>query len=92
MTLKQKVESCHDFTQKTLRDGTSTEIISAKKQMLERTTYLQELRNSSSLAPVTKPSTTIFYQMDKLKEVVENLGVVIDLQQCCIEDIPINIY
>ena len=69
MTLKQKVETCHDFTQKTLRNGTSTEIISAKKQMLERTKHLQELHNSSSLAPVTKPSTTIFYQLDKIKEV-----------------------
>ena len=35
MTLKQKVESCCDFTQKMLRDGTNAEIMSAKKQMLE---------------------------------------------------------
>ena len=92
MTLKQKVENCRDFTQKTLRNGTSAEIMSARKQMLERTTHLQKLHNSSPLAPVTKPSTTIFYQMDKIKEVVENLGVVIDLQQCCIEDIPARIF
>ena len=92
MTLKQKVESCRDFTQKTLRDGTSTEIMSAKKQMFERTKHLQELHNSSPLAPVTKPSTTIFYQMDKIKEVMRSLGVVVDLQQCSIEDIPASIY
>ena len=61
MTLKQKVESCRDFTQKTLHDGTSTEIMSAKKQMLERTTHLQELHRSSPLAPVTEPSTTIYF-------------------------------
>ena len=60
MTLKQKVESCRDFTQKTLHDGTSTEIMSAKKQMLERTTHLQELHRSFPLASVTEPSTTIF--------------------------------
>ena len=92
MILKQKVESCRDFTQKTLRDGTSTEIMSAKKQMLERTKHLQELHNSSPLVPVTKPSTTIFYQMDKIKEVVRSLGVVVDLQQSSIEDIPANIH
>ena len=40
------------------------------------------------MAPVTEPSTTVFYQMDKIKEAVNNLGVVIDLQQCSIEDIP----
>ena len=92
MTLKQKIEGCRDFTQKMLRDGISTEIISAKKQTLERTKHLQELHSSSSLAPVTKLSTTVFYQMDKIKEVVESLGVVIDLQQCCIEDIPAKIF
>ena len=31
MTLKQKIESCRDFTQKTLHDGISIEIMSAKK-------------------------------------------------------------
>ena len=92
MTLKQKVESCRDFTQKTLHDGTSTEILSAKKQMLERTKHLQELHNSSPLAPVTKPSTTIFYQMDKIEEVVRSLGVVVDLQQCSIVDTPAKIH
>ena len=40
------------------------------------------------MAPVTEPSTTVFYQMDKIKEAVNNLGVVIDLQQCSIEYIP----
>ena len=92
MTLKQKVESCRDFTQKTLHGGINTEIMSAKKQMLERSKHLQELHNSSPLAPVAKPSTTIFYQMDKIKEVVESLGVIIDIQQCYIEDIPDKIF
>ena len=31
VTLKEKIKSCHDFTQKTLNDGTSTEIMVAKK-------------------------------------------------------------
>ena len=88
MILKQKIESCHDFTQKTLRAGTGTEVMSAKKQMIERTKHLQELHNSSPLAPVTKPSTTVYYQMDKMKETVANLGIVIDLNQSCIEDLP----
>ena len=92
VTLKEKIKSCHDFTQKTLHDGTSTEIMSAKKQMLERTKHLQELHGSSPMAPVTEPSTTVFYQMDKIKEVVNSLGVVIDLQQSSIKDIPEKIY
>ena len=92
VTLKEKIKSCHDFTQKTLRDGTSTEIISAKKQMLERTKHLQELHSNSPMAPVTKPSTTVFYQMDKIKEIINSLGVVIDLQQSGIKDIPEKIY
>ena len=87
VTLKEKIKSCHDFTQKTLHDGTSTEIMSAKKQMLERTKHLQELHGNSPMAPVTEPSTTVFYQMDKIKEVVNSLGVVIDLQQSSIKDI-----
>ena len=66
--------------------------MSAKKQMIERTKHLQELHNGSPLAPVTKLSTTVYYQMDKIKQVVASLGVVIDLQQCCIEDIPAKIY
>ena len=92
VSLKENIKSCHDFTQKILHDGTNTEIMSAKKQMLERTEHLQELHDDSPMDPVTKPSTTVFYQMDKIKEVVKSLGVVIDLQQCCIEDIPEKIY
>ena len=92
ITLKQKIESCHDFTQKTLRDGTGTEVMSAKKQMIERTKHLQELHDISLLAPVTKPSTTVYYQMDKIKQVVASLGLVIDLQQSCLEDIPAKIF
>ena len=91
-TLKEKVESCRDFTQKTLCNGTSTEIMSAKKQMLERTKHLQELYSSSPMDPVTKPSTTVIYQMDRIKEVVKSLGVIVDLQQCCLEDVPTGIY
>ena len=66
--------------------------MSAKKQMLEQTKHLQELHGSSPMAPVTEPSTTVFYQMDKIKEVVNSLGVVIDLQQSSIKDIPEKIY
>ena len=92
VTLKEKIKSCNDFTQKTLHNGTSTEIMSAKKQMLERTKHLQDLHSSSPMAPVTKPSTTVLYQMDKIKEVVNSLGVVIDLQQSSLKDIPEKIY
>ena len=89
MTLKENIKSCRDFTRKILRDCTNTEIMSAKKQILERMEHLQELHNLSPMDPVIKPSTTI---MDKIKEVVKSLGVIIDLQQCCIEDIPEKIY
>ena len=92
VTLKEKIKSCHDFTQKTINDGTSTEIMAAKKQMLERTKHLQKLHGSSPMSPVTKPSTTVFYQMDKIKEVVSSFGVIIDLQQSSIKDIPEKIY
>ena len=92
VTLKEKIKSCHDFTQKTINDGTSTEIMAAKKQMLERTKHLQKLHGSSPMSPVTKPSTTVFYQMDIIKEVVSSLGVVIDLQQSSVKDIPEKIY
>ena len=92
VTLKENIKSCHDFTQKILHDGTNTEIMSAKKQMLQLTEHLRQLHDDSPMDPVTKPSTTVFYQMDKIKEVVKSLGVVIDLQQCCIEDIPEKIY
>ena len=92
VTLKENIKSCHNFTQKILRDGTNTEIMSAKKQMLERTEYLQGLHDDSPMDPVTKPSTTVFYQIDKIKEVVKGLGVIIDLQQCCVKDIPEKIY
>ena len=92
VTLKEKIKSCNDFTQKTLHNGTSTEIMSAKKQMFERTKHLQDLHSSSPMAPVTKPSTTVLYQMDKIKEVVNSLGVVIDLQQSSLKDIPEKIY
>ena len=92
VTIKEKIKSCHDFTQKTLRDGTSAEIMSAKKQMIERTKHLQELHSNSPMTPVTKPSTTVFYQMDKIKEVVNSLGVVIDLQQSSLKDIPEKIH
>ena len=92
VTLKEKIKSCNDFMQKTLHNGTSTEIVSAKKQMLERTKHLQDLHSSSPMAPVTKPSTTVLYQMDKIKEVVNSLGVVIDLQQSSLNDAPEKIY
>ena len=92
MTLKQKIESYRDFTQKTLHDGISIEIMSAKKQMLEQSKHFHELHNCSPLAPVTKPSTTVFYQMDKIKEAVEGLRIVIDIQQCYTERIPDKIF
>ena len=37
------------------------------------------------MAPVTKPSTALLYQMDKIREVVNCLGVVIYLQQSSIK-------
>jgi len=86
--LKEKVWSCHDFTRDTLQNGTNCEIMSARKQMLERTKHLQELHEDCQLTPVTKPSTTIFYQVDSIQEKITNFGAFIDLVNCSIEGIP----
>ena len=85
---KEKVQNCRDFTRDTLQNGTNCEIMSARKQMVERTKHLQELHEDCQLAPVTKPSTAIFYQLDSIQKQITNFGACIDLVNCSIEDVP----
>ena len=86
--LKQKIEQCRNFTRDVLRNGTSSEVMSARKQMLERTKILQELHNSSPLSPVTKSTSVPFYQLDSIKEEIKKVGAFVDLHQCGIQEIP----
>ena len=90
--LKKNVEKCHDFTSNTLHTGTNSEIMSARKQMLERTKHLKELHDGSQLSPVTKPTKTVSYQMLKINIEIEQVAIFVDLQQCCIDVVPLEIY
>jgi len=85
--LKEKVRSCRDFTKDTLQNGTNCEIMSARKQMLERTKYLQELHSDCELIPVTKPSTVVYYQLHSIQEQITNFGAIVDLVDC-IKNVP----
>jgi len=86
--LKQKIEQCRDFTRDALQNGTSSEVMSARKQVLERTKILQELHDSSPLSPVTKSTSIPFYQLDSIKEEIRRVGTFVDLHQCSVEEIP----
>ena len=90
--LKKNVEKCHDFTSNTLRTGTNSEIMSARKQMLERTKHLKELHDGSQLSPITKSTKTVSYQLLKINVEIEQVAVFLDLQQCCIDVVPLEIY
>ena len=90
--LKKNVEKCHDFTSNTLHTGTNSEIMSARKQMLERTKHLKELHDGSQLSPVTKPTKTVSYQLLKINVEIEQVAIFVDLQQCCIDVVPLEIY
>ena len=84
-TLKENIEKCHDFTRNTLQNGTNSEIMSARKQMLERTEHLIRHHGSSQLPPVTKPTKTVFYCLDKVTTEIEQVSLFVDLKQCHIE-------
>ena len=86
--LKEKVKNCRDFTRDTLRNGANCDVMSARKQMLERTKHLQELHEDCQLIPVTKPSTTAFYQLDAIQEQITSFGAFVDLINCSIGDVP----
>ena len=90
--LKKNVEKCRDFTSNTLHTGTNSEIMSARKQMLERTKHLKELHDGSQLSPVTKPTKTVSYQLLKINVEIEQVAIFVDLQQCCIDVVPLEIY
>ena len=90
--LKRNTEECHDFTSNILHNGTNSEVMSARKQMLERTKHLKELHDSSQLCPVSKPTKTVCYQLDKINMEIEQVAVFVDLQQCCIENLPAKVY
>ena len=86
--LKEKIEQCRDFTRDALRYGTSSEVMSARKQMLERTKILHELHDNSPLTPVTKSTSVPYYQLDNIRKEIKRLGTFVDLHQCSIEEIP----
>jgi len=87
-TLKHKIEQCRDFTRDTLQNGTNSEIMSARKQMLERTKILCDLHSSSSLSPVTTPSSVPFCSLDTLEEEIKQVGTFVDLRHCSIGEMP----
>ena len=90
-TLKDNIEKCHDFTRNTLQNGTNSEVMSARKQMLERTKHLKESHDDSELSPVTKPTKTASYNLDKIRAEIEQALVFVDLQQCQIENAPLDV-
>ena len=91
-TLKKNIEKCHEFTTYTLRNGTNSEIMSARKQMLARTKHLKEHHDSSQLSPVTKPTKTVSYYLDKIITEIERVSFFVDLQQCRIEYVPLSVH
>ena len=94
--LKRNTEECRDFASNTLHNvyGTNSEVLvfSAKKQMLERMKHLKDLHDGSQLCPVSKPTKTVCYQLDKINMEIEQVAVFVDLQQCCIENVPAKVY
>ena len=90
--LKQNVEKCRDFTSNTLHNGTNSEIMSARKQMLERTKHLKELHDGFQLSPITKPTKTVSYHLNKMYEEIQQVANPVDLEQCSIEDVPLEAY
>ena len=62
------------------------------KQMLERTKHLKELHDGSQLSPITKPTKTVSYQLLKINVEIEQVAIFVDLQQCCIDVVPLEIY
>ena len=87
MTLKKKLECCRDFTQDTLQNGTNSEVMSARKQMLARTKQLQKVHKSLPLSPVRKPTTVEYYQLDKIKEGINSVGVIVDCQLSSVQSV-----
>ena len=92
IALNRNVKKCYDFTSNTLHSGTNSEIMSSKKQMLERTKHLKELHDDSHLSTVTKPPLAVYYQLSKINVEIEKIVIFIDHQQCCVEDLPEIIY
>jgi len=80
-TLKEKLENCCNFTKETLQNGTNSEIISSRKQMLERSKHLQEVHRCLPLTPVREPTTVECYQLDKIKEEIKKVGVFVDTRE-----------
>ena len=91
IVLKKNTEKCRDVTNNVLKTGTNSEIMSAKKQMLERTKHLSKLYDSH-LCPIAKPTKTVFYQLSKINIEIEKVAVFVDLQKCCIQNVPEEIH
>ena len=86
-TLKANIEKCSEFTSSTLQNGTNSEIMSARKQILERSQHLKKLHDTK-LSPVAKPTKTILYQLSKLNKEIDQIAIFVDLHQCCVHDMP----
>ena len=86
-TLKANIEKCSEFTSSTLQNGTNSEIMSARKQILERSQHLKKLHDTK-LSPVAKPTKTVLYQLSKLNKEIDQIAIFVDLQQCRVHDMP----
>ena len=90
-TLKANIEKCFEFTSSTLQNGTNSEIMSARRQMLEQSKHLRKLHNAQ-LSPITKPTKTILYCLSKINKEIDQIAVFVDLQQCRVHDMPVKAY
>ena len=89
--LKASIGKCFDFTSGTLENGTNSEIMSARKQILERTEHLKVLHDTQ-LSPIPKPTKTVLYQLSKVNMEIDQNAVFVDLQQCHVHDMPVKFY
>ena len=55
--------------------------------MLSQTEHLRKLHNTLQLSPVRKPTTVEYYQLDKIKEDINNVGVVVDCQLSTVQSL-----
>ena len=90
-TLKANIEKCFEFTSSTLQNGTNSEIMSARKQMLERSKHLKKLHNAQ-LSPIARPTKTVLYHLSKINKEIDQIAVFVDLQQCRVHGMPVKAY
>ena len=55
--------------------------------MLALTKQLQEVHKSLPLSPVRKPTTAKYYQLNKIKTDINNIGVIVDCQRSSVQSV-----